>query len=238
MSVSLAGLRSDSPLIQFLGMDGELQYPSDDGELMSDDTLHYEWIRLVYDSVREVFEEREDVFVAGNLLWYPVEGRPDIRRAPDTMVVFGRPKGPRSSWMQWEEGGIGPQFTVEVASKSNSDAEMREKLAFYDRYGVQEYLVYDYPRGRLSIWTREQPDGPLTLVSSVQPWTSALLGMSFWLTPDGGLGIRLSDGRLARSHGELLRDWRMERERAEAEHDRATRLAAKLRELGLDPDAL
>ena len=47
MSVSLAGLRSDSPLIQFLGLDGELQYPSDYGELMSDDTLHYEWIRLV-----------------------------------------------------------------------------------------------------------------------------------------------------------------------------------------------
>jgi Uma2 family endonuclease len=266
MSVSLAGLRSDSPLIQFLGLDGELQYPSDDGELMSDDTLHYEWIRFVYDAIREAFEEREDVFTAGNLLWYPVEGVPTIRRAPDTMVVFGRPKGPRSSWLQWEEDGLGPQFVVEVASKSNTEEEFREKLAFYDRYGVQEYLVYDYTRERLSIWSREHTDGPLTMVPPGQPWTSPLMGITFRLTPEGDLGIRLPDGRSARSREELLRDWRMaqqravaeqlraeaaqqraeaeqqraeaEQQRAEAEQQRADRLAAKLRELGLDPDAL
>ncbi len=221
-----------------MGWDGELHYPSDDGELMSDDTVHFEWIRFIYDAVREVFEDRDDVFIAGNLLWYPVEGRPDIRRAPDTMVVFGRPKGPRSSWKQWEEAGLGPQFAVEVASKSNTEEEFREKLAFYDRHGVREYLVYDFTQKRLSIWTRDRADGPLAMVPPGQPWTSPLLGITFWLTPDGALGIRLPDGSFARSHEELLRDWRTERDRAEAERDRASRMAAKLRELGLDPDAL
>jgi hypothetical protein len=75
-------------------------------------------------------------------------------------------------------------------------------------------------------------------VSSGQAWTSPLLGISFWLTQDGGLGIRLPDGRLARSHEELLHDWRAEQASALAERERADRLAAKLRELGLDPDAL
>jgi len=93
MSVSLAGLRSDSPLIQFMGWDGELHYPSDDGELMSgDDTLHYEWIRLVYHSVREVFEEREDVFVAA--IFSGIRSKAArTSGAPDTMVVLAGPRG-------------------------------------------------------------------------------------------------------------------------------------------------
>jgi Uma2 family endonuclease len=219
---------------------------------MSDDTLHYEWIRFLYDAAREAFEDREDIFVAGNLLWYPVEGRPDIRRAPDVMVVIERPKGPRSSWKQWEEEGKGPQFVVEVASKSNTEEEFREKLEFYDRYAVQEYLVYDYTRNRLSIWARQHPGAPLKLQGSGEPWTSPLLGMTFWLSTDGALGIRLPNGRLARTREEVLRELQLEqnraeaerqraeaeRQRAEAERQRAKRLAEKLRELGIDPDAL
>jgi Uma2 family endonuclease len=244
MSVSLAGLRADSPLIQFMGWDGELHYPSDDGELMSDDTQHFDWILFIFSAIREAFQDREDVFTACNLLWYPVEGRPDIRRAPDSMVVFGRPKGPRSSWLQWEEDGLGPQFVVEVASKSNSEEEFRDKLAFYDRYGVQEYLVYDFTKERLSIWTRDQ-NGTLNLVPQGKPWTSELLGITFWLAEEGTLGICLPDGRLARSFEDVLLDWQRERERADAERERADaerqradRLASKLRELGLDPEEL
>ncbi len=271
MSVSLLGIRASSPLIQFMGWDGELHYPSDDGELMSDDTLHFEWILFVYDAIRETFQDRTDVFTACNLLWYPVEGRPDIRRAPDTLVVLGRPKGPRSCWKQWEEEDQPPHFAVEVASKSNTEDEFREKLAFYDRYGVKEYLVYDFTRKKLAIWSREVDPTTgkpleLKLVSSGEPWTSPLLNITFWMSDDGALGIRLPDGRLARSHEDVLRDWQHERARAEAEKERAEaekvraeiarttaeaesqraaaekaraeRLAAKLRELGLDPDSI
>ncbi|MEE6161048.1 hypothetical protein U9R62_06765 [Cylindrospermopsis raciborskii DSH] len=41
----------------------------------------------------EPFKSNVDVFVAGDLFWYPVEGSNKIKLAPDTMVVFGRPKG-------------------------------------------------------------------------------------------------------------------------------------------------
>lgn len=37
------------------------------------------------------------MFVAGDLLWYPVEGDNVTRAAPDAMVVLGKPKGDRGS---------------------------------------------------------------------------------------------------------------------------------------------
>ena len=35
------------------------------------------------------------------------------------MVVFGRPKGYRGSYRQWEEGGIAPQVVFEILSPGN-----------------------------------------------------------------------------------------------------------------------
>jgi Uma2 family endonuclease len=54
------------------------------------------------------------LFVAGDLLWYPVEGDNKLRQAPDVMVVFGRPKGDRGSYKPWEEDNIPPQVVFEI----------------------------------------------------------------------------------------------------------------------------
>jgi len=79
-------------------------------------------------------------FVAGNLLWYPVEGRPYISVAPDVMVALGRPKGDRRSYLQWQEDNIAPQVVFEIASPSNTRTELEDtKLTFYQDYGVEEY---------------------------------------------------------------------------------------------------
>ena len=59
------------------------------------------------------------------------------------MVVFGRPKGYRGSYKQWEEGGIAPQVVFEILSPGNRPGKMQRKFQFYDRYGVEEYYVYD-----------------------------------------------------------------------------------------------
>lgn len=59
------------------------------------------------------------------------------------MVVFGRPKGDRGSYLQWLEDGIAPQVVIEVLSPGNTLAEMAHKLQFYARYGVEEYYLYD-----------------------------------------------------------------------------------------------
>lgn len=78
-----------------------------------------------YDNWSALFADGEDVCVATDLLWYPVEGRPDIRTAPEVMLSFGRPKGHRSSYKQWEEGGLAPQVVFEVLSPSNETGRCR-----------------------------------------------------------------------------------------------------------------
>ena len=70
------------------------------------------------------------MFVAGSLLWYPVEGDNTTRIDTDVMVAFGRPKGYRGSYMQWVEGGIAPQVVFEVLSPGNRPGEMEQKRLF------------------------------------------------------------------------------------------------------------
>ena len=80
-----------------------IEYPDSDGLPMADNTLQYEWIVTIKGGLDAIFVDDPNVFVAGDLLWYPVKGDTKIRRAPDAMVAFGRPKGYRGSYKQWEE---------------------------------------------------------------------------------------------------------------------------------------
>ena len=73
---------------------------------MSDNTLQYRWIVTIKEGSEALFREDPNVFVAGDLLWYAVEGDPAERIGPDVLIAFGRPKGERGSYMQWIEDGI------------------------------------------------------------------------------------------------------------------------------------
>ncbi len=108
---------------------------------MSNNTEQFDWIVMIKENLECLFANDPNVFVAGDLLWYPIEGDNTIRTAPDAMVVFGRPKGRRGSYMQWVEGGIAPQVAFEILSPGNRTSEMAKKLKFYERYGVEEYYL-------------------------------------------------------------------------------------------------
>lgn len=153
-------------------------YPESDGKPMADNTLQFEWITKIQGAIDYIFLDREDVFVAGDLLWYPVEGNSRISAAPDTMVVFGRPKGHRRSYLQWEEGGIAPQVVFEVLSNSNTTGEMLQKQLFYEKYGVEEYCLLDPNEAELYVWKRE--NGKLVMDANVgNQWKSELLNLLF-----------------------------------------------------------
>ncbi len=230
-------------------------YPDCDGLPMSDNTLQFKWIVVIKEGIEALRRHNPEVFVAGDLLWYPVQGNPKIRTAPDTMVAFGRPKGYRGSYKQWEEGGITPQVVFEVLSPGNRAGDLIRKFKFYERYGVEEYYVYDPDRGTLDGWLRG-PDG-LEEVSDMNGFTSPRLDIRFELGegPDN-LKIIGPDGRPFLTYVELFDDREAQRlraetekeraetekeraetekTRAEAEQQRADRLAARLRELGVDP---
>lgn len=44
----------------------------------------------------------------------------------------------------------------EIISASNTQTEMDKKLLFYDRYGVEEYYIYDPDRNNLRGWLRSE----------------------------------------------------------------------------------
>lgn len=72
-----------------------IRYPDSDGQLMADNTQQFQWIVTIKENLEILFAAQSDVFVAGDLLWYPVEGNNRLCQAPDVMVVLGRPKGDR-----------------------------------------------------------------------------------------------------------------------------------------------
>lgn len=203
-------------------------YPESDGKPMADNTKQLEAIVYLYDNLCALFAEREDVFVAADLFWYPVEGHPEIRTAPDVMVVFGRAKGHRPSYRQWEEGNIAPQVVFEVLSPSNRFSDLIEKYLFYRQYGVEEYYLYDPDRGVLDGWVRK--NGDLKPVEQMEGWISPRLGVRFTLE-DGALVLYRPGGERFVPYVELRRQLERERQRAE-------RLAQRLRELGVNPDEI
>lgn len=86
----------------------DIIYPDSDGQPMSDNTKQYLWIVLIKEGIEWLFASDPNIFVAGDLLWYPVQGNNKIRIGPDVLVAFGRPKGHRGSYQQWKEDNIIP----------------------------------------------------------------------------------------------------------------------------------
>ena len=121
------------------------RFPSGDGKPMADNTTQFRWIVIIKESLEAFFADRDDVFVAGDLLWYVDESNPKTCTAPDVLVAFGGPRGDRRSYRQWLEG-TPPHVVFEVHSHTKTPKRMREKLEFYERHGVEEYYYYD-PEG-------------------------------------------------------------------------------------------
>jgi Uma2 family endonuclease len=214
-------------------------YPDSDGLPMADNTVQFRYIATIQGGIDALFRDDPNVFVAGDLFWYPVEGHPETRVAPDVLVAFGRPKGDRGSYKQWEEEGVVPQVVFEILSPSNTAVEMSNKLAFYQRYGVAEYYVFDPDRGELAGYQRHGEQ--LQSVPAMQGHVSPRLRIRFELV-NGELHLYGPDGRrfptyleLAAEREEAGRLAAQAQQQAEQERQRAERLAALLREHGIDP---
>ncbi len=243
-------------MIQQLTTDtkSEIIYPDTDGQPMADNTKQFRWIVTIKENLEILFAEVADIFVAGDFLWYPVQENNKIRQAPDVMVVFGRPKGDRGSYKQWEENNIAPQVVFEILSPGNRPQEMTRKLLFYQQYGVEEYYIYDPDENDFVGSTRVGKS--LEAIPEINGWVSPRLGISFELTAET-LEIYRPDGNKFLTPVELDRLREQEKQRAEQiqqqldqekqraeqiqqqldqEKQRADRLAEMLRERGINPD--
>lgn len=231
-------------------------YPDSDGQPMADNTKQFRWIVVIQQNLDWLFADDPNVFVAGDLLWYPVEGDNKKRVAPDVMVAFGRPKGDRGSYKQWEEENVPPHVVFEILSPGNTKVEMNRKLLFYHQFGVDEYYLYDPDRNVLKGWMRNE--GFLDEIDPVENWVSPRLDIRFDISGQE-LQIFRPDGQQFLSYAEIAQRAETERrraeaasqqaeaanqqaeaasQRAEAAEEKAKRLADRLRELGIDPDEI
>ena len=220
----------------------DIIYPDSDGQLMADNTKQFELIVLIKKNLDLLVANDPNVFVAGDLLWYPVEGDNITRKAPDIMVAFGRPKGDRGSYRQWQEDNIPPQVVFEILSPGNTVKEMISKYKFYQRYGVEEYYLYDPDRAELTGWLRSGNE--LAEIEDMAGWISPRLKIRFELS-EGELQLFRPDGQRFVTYVELAQQKELAQQQAEQERQRAEQaeaqlqtLRAQLQERGINLDNL
>ncbi len=203
------------------------RYPDSDGRFMGDTDHHNVAIILLREGLEDHFIDRDDVYVASNLIWYFKEGDPSSRRDPDGLVAKKVGKHLRRSFRTWEEKTI-PCTLFEIASKKTWRTDLGEKRQLYARLRVKEYFVFD-PEGRYldpvlqgfrSVNGQSVPMKPASDGSLI----SKELGLR--LVPEGRM-LRLVD--LATGKPILTRLERAEQERQRAQEARQSARIEKLR---------
>ncbi|UBF24270.1 Uma2 family endonuclease [Kovacikia minuta CCNUW1] len=131
----------------------EIFYPSSDGEPLAETSVHVDAIIDVVVVLRQYLEGRSAIVLADQFLYYS-QGYPKLRLAPDVMVIFDVPPGPRDNYKIWEEGQV-PVVIFEITSEGTKDRDQNFKKILYEQLEVQEYWQFD-PKGE---WIEEQLRG-------------------------------------------------------------------------------
>lgn len=213
------------------------ELPDDDGEPRESERHLYQ-LPLLIETLKLHWAGRDDFFAGGNMFVYfsPAQVKHNDFRGPDFFVALGVDgKRERKSWVKWEEGKL-PDLVIEFLSESTADFDRTGKKQIYqDQMQVQEYFYYDPFSAEFAGFSLSSngyqplaPDARHRLISPVTGlalarWEGEYLGVTAnwlrWETPDGQL---LPTGK----------------ELAQQAQQRAERLAARLRELGVDPATL
>ncbi|NER95973.1 MAG: Uma2 family endonuclease [Symploca sp. SIO1B1] len=235
-----------------------IRYPEPDGSPMAESDPNRDYLIYGVESLKLYFQDSSDVYVSGNLWLSYEQGVSDAAVSPDVFVVFGVENRPRRSYKVWEEQGKTPDWVLEVTSGSTHRKDEQEKPLIYAQMGVSEYFQYDPTgdyltpalKGRRLTQNGYQIITPNYLENGTLVIPSLVLGLELRLFTNGQLRF------FNPQQGEFLRTYREERERgdyeqqraeqerqekellrqrAEQERQRADILAAKLKELGIDP---
>jgi Uma2 family endonuclease len=213
--------------------------------------------------LHRIWGDRFDWFFAVDMgLYHLSGGNPRVPVVPDAFLSLGvdRKKNgeSRPSYVMWEEGDIAPILALEMVSHTPG-GEYDRKVEIYRKLDVLYYVIYN-PR----FWQRDGHQ-PFEVYKLVNGAYRLQLGEPLWL-PEVGLGIgrrllqfgAIDQEGLAwfdalgnpyldaeeQSRLERARVVVAERDRDLAERDRdiaardRDKLAAKLRELGIDPDGI
>ena len=213
-------------------------YPDSDGLPMAENESQFWPILYVGSALDRYYQDRDDVYVVGNLLLYYQEGNPregDFGKSvsPDLMVVLGAPKHVRSSYRLWEEPKA-PDFVLEIASESTYRTDRGEKRDVYAGMGVSEYWQYDPVGNYLDppllgfrlVGGRYVPIPAMTQEGSMLTVRSEVLGLELRLT--AGAPVREALHFYDPVRGEYLRTYREAEARLEQTEERLEQTEGRL----------
>jgi Uma2 family endonuclease len=206
--------------------------------------LHLEQIMLLIKSLKWLWKERTDFYAVGNLSIYysPHQKKSEDVRGPDFFVVLGTERKTRKSWVVWEENGKYPNLIVEILSPTTAKTDREtKKLLYQDTFRTPDYFWFDpytlefagfnlisgkyqplQPNEKGHLWSEE-----LGLYLGIYEGLLRYFTSSGVLVPTPEESAEMEATRAA-----------MEAEKAKISNKKSQRLAAKLRELNIDPDTI
>lgn len=212
------------------------------GDLWSDEPpleteLHLRQIILLLQCLEWVWRDRNDFYAVGNLTIYysPRQLKSEYFRGPDFFVVLGTERKTRKSWVVWEEDGKYPNVILEILSDSTAKTDKGLKKTIYqDTFRTPDYFWFDP-------YTQEFAGFHL-LDGKYEPLQPNVQGF-LWSQQLGlYLGIHQELVRFFTADGVLVptpeEEAQQAHQQAQQAQQKAERLAAKLRELNIDPDTI
>ncbi|MBD2494890.1 Uma2 family endonuclease [Nostoc sp. FACHB-280] len=198
------------------------------GDLYSDEPpleteLHLRQIILLLKCLEWLWRDRQDFYAAANLTIYysPNQRKSEDFRGPDFFVVLGTERRTRKSWVVWQEEGKYPNVIVEILSPKTADTDKGLKKQIYqDTFRTPDYFWFD-PES-LEFAGYHLLDG---VYQPLEP------------NPQGHLWSQQLNLYLGIHQG-LLRFFTPSGKLVPTPEEVAERLAAKLRELNIDPDTI
>ncbi|EGK87215.1 protein of unknown function DUF820 [Microcoleus vaginatus FGP-2] len=215
-------------------------FPS--GDLYSDEPpveteLHLRQIILLFHCLEWLWRDRNNFYAAGNLTIYysPKQLKSKDFRGPDFFVVLGTERKTRKSWVVWEEEGKYPNIIVEILSPKTADIDKNFKKQLYqDTFRTHDYFWFDPETLELAGFHLVDGEYEPIAPNEFGHLRSQQLDLSLGIC-GGKLRFFTAEGELVPTPEEVAE---RETQRAGQEAQRADRLAAKLRELNIDPDTI
>ncbi len=229
------------------------EYPEEPG---LPDEFHDFQPQLLRETCKLPNHNPNNIFIGTDLNIYYDSRHTQWHKRPDWFLVLGVPRATQQNDLRWSyviwQEGVSPFLVVELLSPGTEDEDLGRaprridqppgKWDVYERLlRVPYYVVFD----------RYQNVFRLFKLTGVHYQEETITDNRYWFE-DLGLGLGLWQGSFQSATGIWLRWYNasgvwistsvelaeQEKQRAEQEKQRADKLAAQLRELGINPDEL